>query len=174
MTPRIIVEGMDGAGKSTLAAELQSFLKPSELVKNELGPRPDLETWWKQELRREEERTLIYDRFFYPEFVYGPILRGKVNIPNFVIEHILTNLRQVAFLIYCRPDTHTIKKGSQTKEQWPGVNENFLPLLQAYDTLMMNEIQWYGWRFFRYDWENTKSLKDLKATLVDYLEDHEW
>lgn len=169
MTKRIVIEGMDGAGKSTLAADLVEWAHPAKLVRNELGPRDDLYEWWQSELNLKMASTLVYDRFFYPELVYGPILRGRVKVPWVQIFSVMQSLRSQAFLIYCRPALHKIEGGAQTKEQWPGVMDNFQALLGAYDAIMIGEIPWYGTRFFRYDWEQEGALDALKESLQEYI-----
>jgi hypothetical protein len=170
IAPRIIVEGMDGSGKSTLAQQLAEEFR-GEVVKNEKGPRDDLGSWWEDCLKAAPTKAeiFVHDRFFYPEFVYGPILRGTVSVFPTNIEVVSKWIRSFAFLVYCRPDVEVIRAGAAGREQWPGVMPNFLPLLQAYDTIMTGEIQWYGNRFFRYDWQNDQSYNNLRVAIANWM-----
>jgi thymidylate kinase len=163
---RIIIEGMDGSGKSTLAAQLNEHIEGSIILRNEVGPRPDIGEWWMQTVNESPAPVVIHDRFFYPEFVYGPILRGTVRAYPGDISYVSRIIRNFCFLVYCRPEADEIRVGAEGKEQWPGVMDHFQALLEAYDGLMMGEVQWYGNRFFRYDWHRDEAFPVL-ATAID-------
>lgn len=165
----IIVEGMDGSGKTTLVKHLFYPLKliPRKFVKS-FGPEQDyqlklvadtvaelkeLEIYylWKKSIYR------LYDRFpLISEAVYGPILRGS-NCFGELHSHLL---RQLLFLepliIYCRPEKGIIRENLQKSQQMEGVKEHFEELLAAYDKIYQ---------------ELTESPGRAYITLYDYTKD---
>ena len=151
---RIIVEGMDGSGKTTLVDRLLGELGPdhSYLIRNDRGPSADLRAFWTDTLGvNPPGRVAIHDRFFYPELVYGPILRGRYSVESGIIQYVAQYLRYFAFLIYCRPPNDVIFRGVNVEPQMAGVLNNFDALLNQYDTIMTGEQLYYQNRFFYYD-----------------------
>lgn len=169
---RVVVEGMDGSGKTSLVNKILSGLgsDTSYLVRNDRGPDRDLRTFWLDSLGDNPVgRVAVHDRFFYPEVIYGPILRNKISVEGGTIEYVSKYLRNFAYLIYCRPPTSIIAAGVQVEEQWPGVRENFIRLLDQYDDTMMMESQWYQDRFLRFDWTADEAEAELLVSLARYL-----
>lgn len=171
---RIILEGMDSSGKTTLIKTITDnfhFLVP---VVNELGPEQDFNAWlslqiWDSGL--DAPHVPIHDRFFYSEIVYGQVLRHSVNIDRHIRVTVAEHLRQNAFLIYCRPSTHMMWKTLNNNVQMKGVQDNFAALLGDYDLTMTEEQQLYGDdRFVRYDWTGD-SIVGLLNQLDHYLLD---
>lgn len=170
---RVIVEGMDGSGKSTLVESLLTLpgLPRFEKVRNTKGSRPDLGEWWIKELLTEHQGVPLHDRFFYPELVYGPVLRGFLGVEPGTIEYVRRYLRTFCFVIYCRPPDARISMAlHQDREQWPGVREKRDELIQAYDNIMEVEAEHYGSRFFRYDYTKIQADVGLLEALEDYLD----
>lgn len=165
---RIIVEGMDGAGKTTLIDELQLHFPGLQRIVRPQG-RP-LNDWWPEEMDRQRiDPVPIYDRFFYSELVYGPILRGKFEPDLVLINNVAWFLRSVAFLIYVRPHSSVIRENVRESQQMVGVKDNFSELLEAYDNVMEVEKQWYKDRFFHYDWRKPGDDFTLQSALRKYL-----
>jgi hypothetical protein len=119
--------------------------------------------------RQKIDRIPIYDRFFFSELVYGPILRGKFEPDLVLINNVAWFLRHIAFLIYCRPHSNVIRQNVRDSKQMAGVKDNFFELLEAYDNLMEVEKQWYGDRFFHYDWKTPGADLALQLALRKYL-----
>lgn len=171
---RIIIEGMDGSGKTTLLNHLSDFLGDRvEYVpgyNRQPEPKPPMERWWLEQLGRGRLTTpVVHDRFFYPEFVYGPILRGHVNMQESTRDYVLKFLRTHAFLIYCRPPYEVLREGVDVEMQMPGVKEMFDDLLAAYDKLMVDEAKHYLWRFMLYDWTDDKAMAKLAQRITGYI-----
>lgn len=165
---RIIVEGMDGSGKTTLINSLMKDFPQLELVRNQHGPEQKFETWWPEQLDREEsDRIPIHDRFFYSELVYGPILRGRINADPNLINNVLWFLRSSALLIYARPSVDNLRKGIKKEKQMEGVEDRFTDLIELYDQVMSSELNWYGNRFIHYSWDPNQT--ELLETVVGYL-----
>ena len=164
---RIIVEGMDGSGKSTLIADLTHRFPKLEIVTRPQGI--PFNTWWPFEMERTSERPIpIHDRFFYSELVYGPILRGRIEVNTELLNTVVWFLRSVAMLIYVRPHSDTIRANCIGLPQMEGVLANFQQLLESYDKVMMAEIAWYGDRFYHYDW-NSGHNGDVIQAVDHYL-----
>lgn len=79
----IIVEGPDGAGKTTLAKRLCEdlglrYMRPPEsLLSSTKGPSEGLVEWWQAEVRSNQPR-LLYDRCFWvSEPVYTTVQRRQ-------------------------------------------------------------------------------------------------
>ena len=167
---RIIVEGMDGGGKTTLIERLQEKFHNLEYIRNPKGPDQDFDVWWPEQLDRGKSPIVpIHDRFFYSEIVYGPTLRGHITANDNLVQNSLWFLRSHAFLIYARPHSDTLREGFKNRKQMEGVEEQFTKLLEAYDTLMALEASWYKDRFLRYDWVNPGSFHEVENTVERYM-----
>jgi len=87
----IIVEGPDSSGKTTLAKELASQFGLNYLKSP--GPKTDYD-WWMSVLTLPTDQLakLICDRFLFSEFVYGPIVRGKIKLSPLEIDLVISML----------------------------------------------------------------------------------
>lgn len=165
---------MDGSGKSTLVRGLRTFLgKQGYFVPgyNRLsGFKPPMPVWWMDQLSyNPKDQIVVHDRFFYPELVYGPILRGEVSVQDSTISYVQNYIRDNAFLIYCRPSTMNIQLGIQVEKQMEGIADHFEELLLAYDKLMIEEAEHMGGRFAKYDWADDNALLRLVRHLTGYV-----
>jgi len=165
----IIVEGMDGTGKTTLVQQLAHHLdmEPKKFVKSS-GPDEDykltlfdntLSEIQELEIASAEGKSIkrLYDRFpLISEVVYGPILRGHHCFEglHYPLRRRLLALKTV--IIYCRPDRDVIQTNIQQTPQMSGVREHFKELLNAYDN------------FFR---ELTETPGNSYITVFDYTRD---
>lgn len=151
---RIIVEGMDSTGKSTLIGQLLNEFHQLHPVVNELGPDQDFDLWWQNEVDTNRDPFVaLHDRFFYSELVYGYHLRGYIKATASTQINISKALRKDALLIFARPSTENIIRTINNKPQMEGVTDRTYRLIQAYDDLMWEEQRHYGHRFIYYDWK---------------------
>ena len=107
----IIVEGPDGAGKTTLIKslhELTGFSVAPRVVGQNTEAMIDLKEWVENNLDL-GPHDAIYDRYrLISEFIYGPVLR-KTQQPGFTdIDWVLHNLYRMydaldPIVIYCLP-----------------------------------------------------------------------
>lgn len=165
---RIIIEGMDGSGKSTLIGQLAREFPQLEVVRR--PPNRHFDDWWPEELERTDQMPIpIHDRFFYSELVYGPILRGKINANMELVNNLAWFMRSIALLIYTRPYSEIIRKSVYNNPQMEGVIDKFDVLLETYDSLMSVELQWYSTRFYRYDWNAENALPAVTNVVRRYL-----
>jgi len=148
----IIVEGMDGTGKTTLVQQLAHRLdvRPRKFV-GSLGPNDDLRlvlvNRTKLEIAELESASAtggpihiqrLYDRFpLISEAVYGPILRGRNFFGGLYYPLRSRLLALKAVIIYCRPEREVIQANIQKTPQMEGVPEYFDELLNAYDKLFV-------------------------------------
>jgi thymidylate kinase len=101
--PIIILEGIDGAGKSTLAAHI---LEKSQ-IRTTLLHRGPLEGTIEDELiyplqNVASDELLIADRWHLGELVYGPIYRGKSLVEGFyntLIDQLLFDMNAVKVVL---------------------------------------------------------------------------
>lgn len=76
----LIVEGPDGAGKTTLIQRLSDELGwpvSEKVVDSQTNAMVDLEAWVDENLRRGFQRTIFDRHRLISEPIYGPILRGR-------------------------------------------------------------------------------------------------
>lgn len=101
----VILEGNEGSGKTTLAnyfakklgVEVTHRSKP----KTEQERLEMYESYW-NDIRNKD--VAIWDRCFYSERIYGPIMRDQSYISHAqMIEYELALAAKSAFVIYCRP-----------------------------------------------------------------------
>ena len=165
----IIVEGMDGTGKTTLAQQLAHRLEvqPRKYVGSS-GPSDDYRltlvdrtiseiTELEITSERGEPVKRLYDRFpLISEAIYGPTLRGCncFGAQYYLARRRLLTLRTV--IIYCRPPKNVIRSNVQQTPQMSGVLEHFDELLDAYDQLFL---------------ELTDSPMNSYITVFDYTRD---
>jgi hypothetical protein len=110
----IIVEGPDGAGKTTLVNRLMEH-PTLDLVRGERGctsedgALPELANWVDRVLSIESQRKVLYDRFpLYSDFAYGPLIRGyaSARFDDFTWVHSRMNMlkaRHNPMVIFCLP-----------------------------------------------------------------------
>lgn len=167
MEKLVVVEGPDGAGKTTLSFELLKEFESLEYHRNHLGPEQKLDSWW-IEILNDPCRHVIVDRFFYSELVYGPILRGEIAYPS-VVPQVWAGLRDQAFVIYVRPSTLSIYEGIGANVQLEGVEKNLTRIIHSYDDLMTKEAPHLESRFFQYNRKDSVSRERLHSALQRYL-----
>lgn len=106
----IILEGPDGSGKTTLANKLAE--QTGYDVVHMSMPKSEEEkvkmfSMYKQAL--EESDNVIFDRCWYSEMAYGPVMRGASYISHnnmYELENILA--KKGAIVIYCKDNPKTL------------------------------------------------------------------
>ena len=146
----IIIEGMDGSGKTILAQQLSIRLGnvpikrfvtsegPTnydllvEKVKTALAELHD-------QVMQNQRPVVIYDRFsLISEAVYGTILRGRNHFGDEWLALIDLLLSLDPIVIYCRPSSEFILQNIRetADSQMEGVVSKARELINAYDELM--------------------------------------
>lgn len=173
---RVVVEGMDGSGKTTLVTQMMEFFGDRAVFVpgyNRIqGVKSPLSQWWMEQLAHNPAgKFVVHDRFFYPELVYGPVLRNKVNADPSILSYVRELLRSHALLVYCRPPIAAIKKGVTVQSQMRGVHERFHDLMIQYDKVMIAESDYLAkdGRFTIYDWTKDDALLRLVNKITGYI-----
>jgi len=168
---RIIVEGLDGAGKTVLVQRLKVELGSKvDVIVNQKQSEQDFNVWWPEQLERSDKEPVpLHDRFFYSELVYGPLIRGHISAEPILVQNMLWFLRSSAMLIYARPHSDRLLAGSKVNHQMEGVHDKFLELLNLYDELMETEKQWYKDRFIHFVWHREGEFENVVKLVRGYL-----
>lgn len=168
---RIIVEGIDGSGKSTVINMLLERVAGVRLVEGFKHSGWDRYSDWLLDQLDEPTATAtpVHNRFFYSELVYGPILRKRLDVTPHLYEDVVRRLRRSAFLIYCRPPLKVVEKSSTIKPQMEGVEENLATLYDEYEQLMMGEAEYYRERFLLWDFTRHHFINYMGPRVREYV-----
>lgn len=164
----VILEGPDGAGKTTLARKLcQAFI----LEYHHEGPPPDGNPLihYGLQLQRARGQNVLFDRFAFGERVYGPVLRDVDRLGE-------EGWRQMQRLIWaagahqilCLPSLETCLSNFQSsdKERGPRDKDQWAQTYEAYERLVDPFVDP---RMMLYDYE-TETSDELIARLATYEE----
>jgi predicted HAD superfamily Cof-like phosphohydrolase len=132
----IIVEGVDGSGKTTLINKLQKDLNVITIK----SPRPkdyqDCKDLLARTLLLAENTNILCDRIgIISEPIYGPICRNTLGFPpKSEAEQMLKCMNPV--IIHCHPSIETCEENIKDNPQMAGVKEHLIKLHNAYDEWM--------------------------------------
>lgn len=157
----IVVEGVDGAGKTTLINRLVEEYKQPFWRLQGINPHlPDAPLTrvldWVSRLS--PYVTVVCDRLpIISEPIYGTVLRGENRLakeytPGQVISFLHHYVDRV---IYCRPRSFdTLLRSSSVNDQLDGVHSNLTRLVEEYDHLMEEIMVNYATDVRTYDFTN--------------------
>lgn len=171
----IVVEGVDNAGKSTLASFLAQHFK-LYLIKSHWRPETpsevDLQNMAICTLGKNLRGKLVSDRLAsISEFVYGSVVREESLLPQ---DEIMDNLMlfrdvQPTLIIHCRPPDLTILTRFRGRRQMEGVERNLTRLLFTYDKFMddLGKVL----PVIHYDWTEDQYFNKIRDLLKgsDYV-----
>jgi hypothetical protein len=140
----IIVEGMDGTGKTNLVARLKKDLGIPQAKRASTsvgGPVPNVYDWAKVDVATWEERPCqIYDRHpFVSELIYGPTCREHVDSQFFSLAGIRMRnwFWSASLVIFCTVPWEELETNlRRNPEQMPGVAYNAKMLWLNYQVFM--------------------------------------
>jgi len=146
----IIIEGPDGAGKTTLVQELQDHFPEMEIharfCTSKGGPIPNLaEAVYKDAKGRPS--NFIYDRHpLLSEYIYNTAIPTRSIRPDFLSDamgRLRLRVARHALTVFCLPPFNEVKKNTErdAEDQMPGVVENIFDIYQQY---CMHKIMWPG------------------------------
>jgi hypothetical protein len=168
----IIVEGLDGSGKSTLIRKISQEIIGLTIATSEGPPKnkEELTKRWNDKLHIHYGTKSILDRAEpISERIYGPILRG---VDFFGEDWPISQLHEKKIpLIYCRPPSYIllnpkmhVPRSSEDPQHLEQVLINQLKLMTAYDQIMA------GIPHVEYDW--TTSSERYWHLMVVWLRTH--
>jgi len=169
----IVVEGPDGAGKSTLVKELCRDLgllegKRSTVDRNKLyeTTRIDLYTSLSDEIRGDQP-SRVWDRSpFFSELVYYPYTGGECRFSDWEKSFIFRTIEAWGIpVILCLPDFETVKANVAKDKQMPKVEENIADIYETYTDMPYYTALW------DYTREDPKSsYEQLTDHCMEFLE----
>lgn len=138
MKRHVIIEGPDGAGKTTLAKQLQ---KKYKLEYHHEGPppaEPSALQHYAGLLLRTEAPT-VFDRLHLGELVYGPLLRNgsRLKPTDIVLMDRLLNARGITTIL-CLPPWDVCLANTKTKEELIQNEDTLLNAYKAWDEVASN------------------------------------
>ncbi len=158
-----MLEGPDGAGKSTLAQTIAKEKKASVIHSN-FDPTWDIQQHHADVIEAvkliEPWGTVVMDRWALSEYVYGTVFRGKPAYD--VLEFMDTNLKgllEVTY-IYCRND-HVIENHARNKAIRHEQFDDMENVLKLYDEYIAADTE-HSW--ITYDYYKVK-MKDFVKEL---------
>jgi hypothetical protein len=180
----IIVEGPDGAGKSTLVEEICNHFDLQERQHEGNKSRDDMYkltrartyTGLAAAVENDTGQPLIYDRFYFSEIVYGPLQRdGKVQFSTqeqYMIEAILKALS--CPIIFCLPDLDAVIENIRASEQMKGVLGIAENLYERYSgiywSMHYRDLQP---TVMRYDYQAPHNKPEIMTMIDDYCQKKE-
>lgn len=148
----IIIEGIDKAGKSTIAADIREALYPVNPITFKLTQKPQQDNFFSQEavitLYKEmfgqtrhpqnAEHLFIFDRSYPSEMVYS-IKRGYDALSNKDLLELDAKLGEEhnTLLIYCEADAKTISKRFKSEKEEYLTDEDIEQILERYNIFLM-------------------------------------
>lgn len=137
---RIIFEGIDGAGKTTMA-EMFAKIGFRKLHGKYHPEIEDLYSFYNDVLEKNRNQRLVFDRSFISELVYGPILRKKSRLPTRQLKQLLGKLKnQQSLLVYLYAPLETLLERKKDKtipvEYYPPLIKEYEKVLKVVETFI--------------------------------------
>jgi hypothetical protein len=168
----IILEGMDGTGKSNLLGTLSKDLMipvHKRASSSTGGPVKNLWEWaYDDVMTMYRQRFQIYDRHpLVSEYIYGPIIRQDMDERFYSMEgsRLCTLFRESVLVIYCDPGILEVEKNISTTQHMPGVTENWKQLYYSYRSMF---IHWSG-NMLPWDYRNMGTYSYLRSLCVNFM-----
>jgi thymidylate kinase len=140
----VIIEGPDGSGKTTLAKKLEATFTNARIVHfSAPATKEDADNYWKVYAQMiedaQENEVVIFDRSWYSDMVYGPVLRGRVEMDPLAAKMLEASVMQHGggVVIYCTGNVKTLWARCKTRgETFIKTIEDLEELKNAYEDVM--------------------------------------
>ena len=166
--PVVILEGVDGSGKSTFADKIAALVPHDyEVIREHKGPLtgPVWDEYVTPLMNIRDDQFLIADRWHVGEMIYGPLYRGKSEVTpaeERLIELLLARMGAVRIIM--QPGLSTVRKRLGDRGEDFLLAEN---VKQVHD--------FYGKYAEKHDWDIvSKGSKQLAQAAVDVAIAHAW
>lgn len=174
----VILEGMDGSGKTHLLNDLCSTMgltKHARACTSEGGPIENLYEWAKNDIETWHTQPFaVYDRHpFISEHVYGPLVRGWVD-PRFHSVEARELIKRMAFnctIILCDPGIPEIMRNVKRTANMKGVGDFIHELSLTYRSLF--QFWPAPLRVLRWDYANPGNFDTIKHMVAAQQVAHE-
>jgi hypothetical protein len=168
----IVVEGPDGAGKTTLVERLCKRYGLEVGVRQETNREeiwrstvPDTFEALTEAIRAERPLPRIWDRLFYSEFVYARLVGRPNQFRNDMGDHIRSLITWLEPpVIFCCPPMETVVANATAVDQMNGVKENLIEIYRAY-------VELFHFDSLTYDYTSGVGLREAYDSIELYLED---
>ena len=152
LRPCILIEGADGAGKTTLHRYLLETTA-LDAIPSEDPPKTQEECLDRVNLRARPGVVCDRSSGLLSELVYAPVLRGGTLGPEEWYWDLVRAIVHATVFIYCRPRRFQYDfRPGESEEHVQGVREKHGAIVERYD-YVMTRVSALGGRVVRYDWE---------------------
>ena len=171
----IIIEGPDGSGKTNLIGRLADRfqLKVHEKFVHSTdyeGSSGDLFQRACLDIVDRPNELTIYDRHpLISEYVYGPIIRGKLPALVWagpVARQMVERLASNSLVVWCRPPNERLHSTVSTERDMTGVSTHIDAIAGVYDAL---RVMWPGLNAIPYDYTKKFDLDYVYSRIQIYI-----
>lgn len=114
---KIVLEGIDGVGKTTFANKLMNNLSSKGMIVHSDSKTPNTYEWY-SELNNNSCSNIIFDRYAYGEIVYSKIFNRTSKIGIEDLEKLELELAKLnGYIIYFQASKKLIKKAHLERKE---------------------------------------------------------
>lgn len=131
-----IIEGPDGAGKTTLVEQLKSQMPVATVLRFGVPKDADAQfLMYADAIMQNANRAIILDRAWYSELVYGPVMRdgSKLTVPHISALEAMVATNGGGMVIHCTAPIRTLwRRCSKRGEDYVKTIEQLGELREGY------------------------------------------